>query len=131
MPDDLDATLDGFRSLKVGWDSYKAEPPSEKAIGAVRAFLPLLRAEWREPDRLRPSSVGGIGLTFYRDKASGSCSIYVEFLNHSDKVLAIQLGEREVRDRPVIVHVGCYPEGVRTFTAWAREYLGEAEAPHA
>jgi hypothetical protein len=127
----LDATLDDFRSLKVGWNSYKAEPPSEKAIGSVRDFLSLLRSEWREPDRLRPSAVGGIGLTFYRDKVPGGCSVYVEFLNRSDKVLAIQLGEREERDRPVIVGVGCDMEGVRTFAAWAREYLGEAEAPHA
>jgi len=129
MADDLDARLDGFRNLRRGWDSYKAQPPTETVIGIVRAFLAVLRVEWREPDRLNPSAVGGVGLTFYRPGLRCDRSVYVEFLNRSDRVLAVQSGSGEIPDKPVIVDVATDAAGVRVLAAWAREYLEEKESP--
>ncbi|HEX4610532.1 MAG TPA: hypothetical protein VH092_20250 [Urbifossiella sp.] len=76
-PNKWEERLDGFSTLKKGWDSYKAEPPAHETIDAAKGFLSFLLESGREPSKLNPSVVGGVGFTFRR----GSVSVYIEFRN--------------------------------------------------
>jgi hypothetical protein len=69
--------LGRFGSLRKGWDSYSAPPPSKRAIENVRGFIERLQKQSSLPSKLAPSVVGGIGVTFKR----GSLKAYVEFSN--------------------------------------------------
>src|SRR5215216_5742517 len=59
------AVLDSFRDLKLGWDSYGAEPPSVAAIQNARRILRVLwEGEVGATIRLSPSVEGGVGIIF-------------------------------------------------------------------
>jgi hypothetical protein len=69
FPDDERAAqlskLESFRELQPGWDSYDAEPPSEKAIDNARKILHLLWSGGASsPVRIAPSVEGGVGIIF-------------------------------------------------------------------
>ncbi|AWM40325.1 hypothetical protein GobsT_12030 [Gemmata obscuriglobus] len=75
--DKWEKRLDDLQTFERDWDSYGAEPPSQQSIGNARAFVAFLRTNFKEPDALNPSAVGGVGFTF-RD---GKRSVYIEFRN--------------------------------------------------
>jgi len=60
------AKLESFRTLQQGWDSYDAEPPSEKAIANARHVLHVIWSIGHaSPIRtLSPSVEGGVGIVF-------------------------------------------------------------------
>ena len=69
--------LDALKSLEEGWDSYSAQPPNATAIeNAKRLVLASARASML-PDRIEPSAMGGVGITFSRDRRE----VVVEFYN--------------------------------------------------
>ena len=72
--------IDSFKALAKGWDSYNADPPSEAAMRTAR----ILIGEGLRPDRLCPSVVGGIGLTFKAKDPQGTRDYtYVEIYNNN------------------------------------------------
>jgi hypothetical protein len=77
--DDLFQKLNSYSQLKDGWNSYAAPRPSLTAISNARNFLNVLYVVAKLlPNRVRPSSVGGIGITFRNQGRKA----YVEFLNN-------------------------------------------------
>lgn len=74
--------LDELAYFQLDWDSYGAEPPNDwaidEAIGMVTLFVN------RMPDRIKPSVIGGVGITFYNDDKK----VYVEIYN-DEKVYAL------------------------------------------
>ena len=70
------AKLQAASRLEKGWDSYKADPPSQLAIANAGIFLGLCGDFL--PDRVAPSVMGGIGVTFRRPGKK----VYVEFYNY-------------------------------------------------
>jgi hypothetical protein len=81
------ATLDSFRNLRQGWDSYHAEPPSAKAIENARHVLHVLwSSEAALPVRqISPSVEGGVAIVF---TGRGQRYADIECFNNGD-ILAI------------------------------------------
>ena len=107
------ALLRSFAKLAPGWDGYSAAPPTPVVIAAARDYLNAT-AEFA-PDRVAPSVVGGVGVTFRRNGRK----VYIEFRNTGSIHALFSDGTTE----PVVeaVDPGEYPE----FLARARGYLGE------
>lgn len=75
---DLFENLDGFSALKDRWDGYEAPRPNDSAIRTARTFLSVLEDSELVPSRLKPSVIGGVGVTFKKEKRKA----YVEFYNN-------------------------------------------------
>jgi hypothetical protein len=60
------ATLESFRTLEHGWDSYNAEPPSDTAIANARHILHVLWSSETAPPvrQVSPSVEGGVAIVF-------------------------------------------------------------------
>ena len=84
-------SLDSYARLVKGWNGYSAPAPAEVAIKGSRQFLRMLQSENLRPDRVKPSSVGGIGITFKR----GSRKSYVEFYNNGTVYFLLSEGDKE------------------------------------
>ncbi|MEZ6099961.1 MAG: hypothetical protein R3E01_13415 [Pirellulaceae bacterium] len=69
--------LDSYKELEEGWNGYTAEPPSAEAVSNAREFLKVLFLAGAGPCRVKPSAIGGIGITV----RTASRKAYVEFLN--------------------------------------------------
>lgn len=113
----LDKKLASFRSLKKGWDGYKATPPDLKPVHLVSGFLDLLRQNRYLPSRLAPSVVGGVGVSFRK----GGLKVYVEFSNKGTVHALFSDGVSE----PVVKQVMPDSAGYRALVATTRAYLDE------
>src|SRR5687767_7957367 len=69
--------LNRIASLRHGWNSYDAPPPSPLTIEQARLFLECLHSENLEPGRLAASAIGGVGISL----RSKQRRVYVEFRN--------------------------------------------------
>lgn len=69
--------LDGFASLETGWNTYAAPPPNSSSIALAREFSNVLHESSFRPDRVAPSAIGGVGVTFRRRTKRA----YIEFRN--------------------------------------------------
>jgi hypothetical protein len=69
--------LDKFCDLELGWDGDNAHAPNQRACNSARSFLESLQQDSYEPERIAPSVVGGVGLTFRKHPHK----VYVEFKN--------------------------------------------------
>lgn len=81
------ARLESFRSLRPGWDSYDAEPPTETAIDNARHILRVIWTSETAPPlrQISPSVEGGVALVFTgRDQKYAD----IECFNNGD-ILAI------------------------------------------
>jgi hypothetical protein len=85
--------LEKMKTLQKGWNSYKADPPSIEVIEAVKQFVILL-----PPDRVEPSAMGGIGVTYYRNNRKA----YVEFYNKGNCKIAVLLVDKNDLDMNVV-----------------------------
>jgi hypothetical protein len=70
--------LESFSQLATGWDGYSARRPEKVAILSAKLFLSQLTDSDRVPDRVKPSVIGGIGVTFRANQRK----CYVEFYNN-------------------------------------------------
>jgi hypothetical protein len=70
--------LDDLSGLRDNWNRYSSPAPSEAAVQVARLFLQVLAEEGRQPTRVAPSAVGGVGVTLRR----GDRMAYVEFYNN-------------------------------------------------
>jgi hypothetical protein len=66
-----------LRKLKTGWNSYSAAPPAPVAMDNAKIMLTLAFAADIIPERIEPSAMGGVGVTF----TAGSREVAVEFYN--------------------------------------------------
>lgn len=105
--------MTALTKLNAGWDGYKAPPPTHVVVAAARDFL-TTTAEF-PPDRVAPSVVGGIGVTYRKNGRK----VYVEFRNTGSILALFSDGSTEPAVEPV--DPGEYP----AFLARARGYLGE------
>jgi len=76
LSDCLDA-LDALKDLKDGWNSYSAPAPNPVAIENAKALVKETERLGTTPERVEPSAMGGVGVTF----ASGHREIVIEFYN--------------------------------------------------
>lgn len=113
-PIEVDAQLDSFRSLVIGWDGYSAEVPTADSLALARVILEHAANEDLSPTRLAPSVAGGIGLTFRVNDRKA----YVEVTNSGDVSLLLSDGVTDPHAEPVDP---TDPRLVRRI----REYLGE------
>jgi hypothetical protein len=67
-------------SLKKGWDSYSADPPTHLARRQAEMALEILRFLNAEPAAILPSVDGGIGICFNNGGKYGQ----LEFLNDGE-----------------------------------------------
>jgi hypothetical protein len=83
--------LESFSKLRTGWDGYSARAPEKAAILSAKLFLSQLTESGRVPDRIKPSVVGGIGITF----RSNQRKCYVEFYNNGTVYALFSDGQTE------------------------------------
>lgn len=83
--------LETYSKLTTGWDGYSARPPEKTAIVSAKLFLSQLAESDRAPDRIKPSVVGGIGITF----KLGQRKCYVEFYNNGTVYALFADGQSE------------------------------------
>ncbi len=69
--------FDRMSRLRDGWNSYSAPAPTPVAIGNAKKLLTQASVGRMIPQRLEPSAMGGVGVTF----AAGSREVVVEFYN--------------------------------------------------
>ena len=62
MKDSDKNLVEQLGGLVKGWDSYNADPPSGLAISLAEAYLDI----GGKPDRIKPSVIGGVGITTRR-----------------------------------------------------------------
>jgi hypothetical protein len=70
--------LDALKRLKDGWDSYSAPAPSTAAIDNAKALCDQANRLGTSPDRVEPSAMGGVGMTF----CLGNREAVIEFYNN-------------------------------------------------
>ena len=110
-----DPELDGLRKLRVGWDSYGAEPPNAAAISALRRILLHVSRAGLEPTKIAPSAEGGAAVCFVREDKYAD----VECFNNGD-VLAVT--SREGQD-PEVWEVGAETHAVEQTLEKIRAYI--------
>lgn len=71
--------LQSFSKLEVNWDSYGANPPTDKAIDLAIDIVKNCNIFGINFDRIAPSVVGGIGLTIRSKKKK----LYIEIYNNN------------------------------------------------
>jgi hypothetical protein len=70
-------TLAALRNLQEGWNSYSAPAPSVSAIKNAKTLLTVASEQAIIPQRVEPSAMGGVGVTF----SLGDREVSVEFYN--------------------------------------------------
>lgn len=111
----IDRVLQQLARLQDGWDTYSAPAPNQGAIARARLFLPSLHAECLPPSRIAPSTVGGVGITFRREKARA----YIEFRNDSLCYLLLAYMPNE----PLIQPIRCDDSSFRDAIQMIRGHL--------
>ncbi len=101
-------------ALNKGWDGYTADPPSQTAISQARLFFSLAK---RTDVKIKPSIVGGIGVTFKND--TKKC--YVEFGN-SGYVYAMFM---EAEQEPAIFSVNVSVKDFKQLINDVQDFLTE------
>lgn len=109
--------LEDLSRLDDGWNSFAASRPSYEALSNAREFLNVLLAAELVPNRVRPSSIGGVGITFRR----GDRKVYVEFLNNGQTHVLFSDGVGE----PVVREIGGSYFDYLTLISETRNYLND------
>lgn len=89
--------IDSFHTLQTGWNGYSAPAPSGAAIKTAKLFLAQLQSKDLRPDRIKPAAVGGIGVTFRKDRRKS----YVEFYNNGTVYVLFSEGTPEPETRQI------------------------------
>lgn len=75
--EEIKSSLLGLSALEHNWDSYGADAPNDYSIDTAIGFVGYFNELGILPKRVKPSVVGGIGITFYQDNRK----VYVEISN--------------------------------------------------
>ena len=106
-----------LKTLRQGWDSYDAPPPSAIAIANARRFVELAA---RKPERIAPSAVGGVGVS-HRENGR---KVYTEFYNDG-RVYALYSARPA---EPTTRRVWANDESLAAHAASIPDYLGTEAA---
>ena len=79
------AQLERCKEMESGWDSYDAEPPSEKAINFAGTILDALKKVDFLPSCVCPSVEGGVGIAF----VDGDAYADIECFNDGEILAAL------------------------------------------
>ncbi len=113
--------LYGFLDLQEGWNGYAASPPNVKAVCSASTAFIVLQALQRLPDRLAPSAVGGVGITY----RNGMRKAYLECYNSGQVVLLLSDAEAE----QVTTHkINPTQEGFSQLPSKIKDYLDGGRA---
>lgn len=116
IPASLRDKLESLLNLQVGWNGYSAPPPNGKSVTMASAALTALNGMLSAPDRLAPSAVGGVGITYRR----GPRMAYVECYNSGQLVLLLSDAEAEQLQTCKIEPAA---EGLSSLPSVIKEYL--------
>lgn len=114
----MGARLEAYAKFEDGWDSYDAKPPFPKTIIAVKKFLSLVKI----PCEVRPSVVGGVGVTF----RVGDKYVYLEFRNTGNTHLLF--ADRE--SKPTVEKVERDEVSYLKAVAKIEEFLNDSRRNH-
>ena len=107
--------------FKRGWNGYAASPPNVKAVCSASTAFIVLQALQRLPDRLAPSAVGGVGITY----RNGMRKAYLECYNSGQVVLLLSDAEAE----QVTTHkINPTQEGFSQLPSKIKDYLDGGRA---
>jgi hypothetical protein len=105
-----------FAGLTKGWNGYSAATPTDTAIQNAKELVAAAGADGIIPERVEPSAIGGIGVTF----TFGSREVVAEFYNNGTAhALFADDATEEMDTRPVASN----GEGYQAFLADVRQYL--------
>ena len=91
LPASLRKQVEGFLDLHEGWNGYGAPAPNHAAVAGASSALAALQDMLPAPDRVAPSAVGGVGVTYRR----GARKAYVECYNSGQIVLLLSDSQAE------------------------------------
>jgi hypothetical protein len=91
IPAPLRERLEALLDLQDGWNGYSAPPPHRRAVNMASAALVASHGMLSAPERVAPSAVGGVGITFRR----GTRKAYLECYNNGQVVLLLSDVEAE------------------------------------
>jgi hypothetical protein len=108
--------LSGFANLRNCWNGYSASAPTQVAIDGAKAMVTIARDCGMIAQRVEPSAMGGVGVTF----SAGCREVVVEFYNNGTAhSLFADDSTEEMDTRPVTPG----PDGHRAFIEEVRQYL--------
>jgi hypothetical protein len=102
--------------LQKGWNSYSAPAPTAAVISNAKTLLAVAAAAGILPQRIEPSAMGGVGVTFL----AGNREVTVEFYNAGNAHALFADNDTEALDTaPVALDV----EGYERLLQQVRRYL--------
>jgi hypothetical protein len=123
---ELFGRLSKMATLVKGWNGYSATPPTAAAIKNAKALLTRACAVGIIPERVEPSAMGGVGVTF----SAGSREAAVEFYNNGTAHALFADSRTEDLDTEAVTPNA---DGYGRFLARARRHLhvhpAAAQAP--
>ena len=114
------ALLDTFGKLEKGWNGYSALAPTILAIENAKSLVRESVAADTLPERVEPSAMGGVGITFTFDNRDVVVELYNSGTAHA---LFVDNQTEEMETRPVTPQA----EGYRAFLHEVRKYLNVLE----
>ncbi|HYV38924.1 MAG TPA: hypothetical protein VE988_24785 [Gemmataceae bacterium] len=108
--------LDSYASLPFGWNSYQAPAPSAVAIRNAKALVISTIADSVVPERVEPSAMGGVGITFANDHREAVIEFYNDGTAHA---LLSDDASGEMQTQPV----SPTPDGYVRLINSVRKYL--------
>jgi hypothetical protein len=109
-------SLDALKTLEDGWDSYSAPAPSHAAIENAKALANEADTLHTTPERVEPSAMGGVGVTF----SAGEREVVIEFYNSGTAhALFSDEATGDMRTQAVATDAS----GYRSFIGEVRKYL--------
>ena len=87
---ELDHRLRQLASLRTNWDTYDAEPPSQRAITTAEQIAKAFIGFGLIPDAVTPSAEGGVAICFVRNQKYAD----VECFNSGD-ILGVRYSSSE------------------------------------
>jgi hypothetical protein len=109
-------SLDALSTLENGWDSYSAPAPNATAIENAKALVNEADSLHTTPERVEPSAMGGVGVTFSADKRE----VVIEFYNRGT---AHALFSKDSTGTMHTLAVSTDPVGYRSIIGEVRKYL--------
>jgi hypothetical protein len=112
--------------LNQGWNSYSAPAPTPAAIGNAKTLLTLASVAGIIPERIEPSAMGGVGVTF----TAGSREVVVEFYNAGNAHALFSENDTEALETaPVAPGVEGYSRLLQEVRRYLYGHNAAAQAP--
>ncbi len=112
--------------LQNGWNSYTARAPTAVAISNAKTLLTMASVAGNIPERIEPSAMGGVGVTF----TAGNREVTVEFYNSGSAHALFSDNAKETLDTaPVVPRVDDYRRLLQDIRGYLHGYNAPTQAP--